>query len=106
MREDTYDGETVELPKAKSKEGIRCDACPVLCLVKPNGFGACDRYTNIDGVLTRTDPLVITQKPDSKVVKFLDGMVRGMAMSSTMRRCLSRASARRRPTLITNPRRL
>ncbi len=73
MREDTYDGETVDLPKAKSKDGIRCDACPVLCLVKPNSFGACDRYTNIDGVLTRTDPLVITQKPDSKVVKFLDG---------------------------------
>ena len=72
MREDTYDGETVDLPKAKSKDGIRCDACPVLCLVKPNSFGACDRYTNIDGVLTRTDALVITQKPDAKVMKFLD----------------------------------
>ena len=73
MREDTNESETVELPKAKSKDGIRCDACPVLCLVKPNSFGACDRYTNIDGVLTRTDPLVITQQSDSKVVKFLDG---------------------------------
>ena len=72
MREDTYEGETIDLPKAKSKGGIRCDACPVLCLVKPNSFGACDRYTNIDGVLTRTDALVITQKSDTKVVKFLD----------------------------------
>ncbi len=73
MREDTNESETAELPKAKSKDGIRCDACPVLCLVKPNSFGACDRYTNIDGVLTRTDPLVIFQNPDTKVVKFLDG---------------------------------
>ena len=72
MREDTYEGETVDLPKARSKDGIRCDACPVLCLVKPNSFGACDRYTNIAGVLTRTDPLVITQKPDTQVVKFLE----------------------------------
>ena len=50
MRDDTNESETAELPKARSKDGIRCDACPVLCLVKPNSFGACDRYTNIDGV--------------------------------------------------------
>ena len=71
MREDTYQGEVVEQPKAKMKDGIRCDACPVLCLVKPNDFGACDRYTNIEGKLTRVDPLVITQRPDAKLVKFL-----------------------------------
>ena len=41
-----------KLGLAKSKDGIRCDACPVLCLVKPDDFGACDRYTNIDGKLT------------------------------------------------------
>src|SRR5471032_884574 len=71
MREDTYQGEVVDSPKAKNAKGIRCDACPVLCLVKPNDFGACDRYTNVDGKLTRVDPLVITQRPDAKLVKFL-----------------------------------
>src|SRR3990172_6218319 len=72
MREDTYQGEVVASPMAKDAKGIRCDACPVLCLVKPNDFGACDRYTSIDGKLTRVDPLVITQKPDARLVKFLD----------------------------------
>jgi 6-hydroxynicotinate reductase len=71
MREDTYNGEVIEAPKASSKDGIRCDACPVLCLIKPGSTGACERYTNIGGVLTRIDPLVITQKPDVNVVEFL-----------------------------------
>jgi 6-hydroxynicotinate reductase len=71
MREDTYTGEVIEAPQAKTKDGIRCDACPVLCLIKPGSTGACDRYTNIDGVLTRIDPLVITTKPGAKVVEFL-----------------------------------
>ena len=71
MRDDTYEGEVVASPASKTKDNIRCDACPVLCLIKPNSVGACDRYTNIDGVLTRTDPLIITQKPDTKVVEFL-----------------------------------
>ena len=71
MRSDTYHGEVVESPKAKSAEGIRCDACPVLCLIKPGKTGACDRYTNVGGVLTRIDPLVITQRPETNVVAFL-----------------------------------
>ena len=71
MRHDTYHGEVIEAPKAKSAEGIRCDACPVLCLIKPGKTGACDRYTNVDGVLTRVDPLVIAQKPETRVVPFL-----------------------------------
>ncbi len=72
MREDTYVGEVVEAPKAQGKEGIRCDACPVLCLIKPNSTGACDRYTNVDGVLTRTDPLVLMHRAERQVVPFLD----------------------------------
>jgi hypothetical protein len=35
---------------------IRCDACPVMCYIKPGLTGACDRYANAGGVLTRTDP--------------------------------------------------
>ena len=35
---------------------IRCDACPVLCRIRPGRAGACSRYANQDGVLVRTDP--------------------------------------------------
>ncbi|MGO8915689.1 MAG: 6-hydroxynicotinate reductase [Stellaceae bacterium] len=40
---------------------VTCDACPVLCRIRPGKAGACDRYANIDGVLTRTDPMVLAQ---------------------------------------------
>ena len=55
-------------------EGIvTCDACPVLCRIRPGRSGACDRYGNVGGVLTRLDPFVVTQKvaeKDGKVVPF------------------------------------
>jgi hypothetical protein len=35
---------------------IRCDACPVLCRIRPGRAGACSRYANEDGQLVRTDP--------------------------------------------------
>lgn len=42
---------------AAEGEGIiRCDACPVLCRIRPGRAGACSRYANQDGVLVRTDP--------------------------------------------------
>ena len=53
---------------------ITCDACPVLCRIRPGRTGACDRYGNVDGVLTRTDPLVVTQQvvdDRGQVVPFL-----------------------------------
>jgi hypothetical protein len=71
-KQDTYEGEVVESPTRATREGIRCDACPVLCLLKPGSAGACDRYTNVDGKLTRVDPLVITTRPGADVVRFLD----------------------------------
>jgi hypothetical protein len=71
MRNDTSDGPFVENPLAKPRDGVRCDACPVLCLIKPGRVGACDRYTNVAGVLTRVDPLVVTQRPGTRVVEFL-----------------------------------
>ncbi len=70
--QDTYAGEVVESPTRATKGGIRCDACPVLCLIKPGSTGACDRYTNVDGSLTRTDPLLLTARPGVDVVRFLD----------------------------------
>ena len=39
---------------------IICNACPVLCNISAGRSGACDRYANVDGILTRLDPLVLT----------------------------------------------
>jgi 6-hydroxynicotinate reductase len=43
-------------------EKVRCDACPVLCIIKPGSAGACDRYANADGVLVRVDPQVVLER--------------------------------------------
>ncbi len=40
-------------------EKITCDACPVLCQIGEGRTGACDRYGNVKGVLTRLDPLLM-----------------------------------------------
>jgi hypothetical protein len=49
------------------QEGIvTCDACPVLCRIRPGRAGACDRYGNVNGVLTRTDPMVIVSRNAAK----------------------------------------
>ena len=51
---------------------VRCDACPVLCRIRPGRAGACHRYANEEGRLIRTDPLVLLQSA-GQVVPFLDG---------------------------------
>jgi 6-hydroxynicotinate reductase len=38
---------------------VTCDACPVLCRIRPGRTGACDRYGNVDGRLARMDPLLV-----------------------------------------------
>jgi len=51
---------TALLGAREGNEGIvRCDACPVLCRIRPGRAGACSRYANVDGALVRTDPLVL-----------------------------------------------
>jgi hypothetical protein len=46
-------------------EIVTCDACPVLCRIRPGKTGACDRYGNIEGRLTRMDPLtVLARRPE------------------------------------------
>ncbi len=46
-----------------SDDGIvTCDACPVLCRIRPGKTGACDRYGNVDGKLARMDPFVLAQR--------------------------------------------
>ncbi len=60
----------------EGKDGIiRCDACPVLCRIRPGRAGACARYANEDSRLIRTDPLVLTEraaKDGGAMVPFLD----------------------------------
>ena len=41
---------------------VRCDACPVLCRIRPGRGGACDRYANVEGTLVRTDPVVFMER--------------------------------------------
>ena len=41
---------------------VRCDACPVMCIIRPGQAGACDRYANDGGTLVRVDPHVILQR--------------------------------------------
>jgi 6-hydroxynicotinate reductase len=62
---------------AEGDEGvIRCDACPVLCRIRPGRAGACARYANQDGLLVRTDPVVLLERAvehGDKLVAFADG---------------------------------
>ena len=46
---------------------VVCDACPVLCRIRAGKTGACDRYANVAGVLTRTDPMVLAQASEALV---------------------------------------
>ncbi|WP_127090682.1 6-hydroxynicotinate reductase [Aquabacter cavernae] len=53
--------DTAPAPKAADQK-IRCDACPVMCYIKPGMTGACDRYANDDGELVRVDPHVVLDR--------------------------------------------
>lgn len=56
-------------------DAIRCDACPVLCYIKPGRTGACDRYGNHEGKLVRLDPHVVLDRAVERgdtVIPFLE----------------------------------
>jgi hypothetical protein len=56
-------------------DAIRCDACPVLCYIKPGRTGSCDRYGNKYGTLVRLDPHVVLERAVGRgesVVPFLE----------------------------------
>jgi 6-hydroxynicotinate reductase len=75
MREDTTPESADALDTPVPAGNVRCDACPVLCIIRPGKTGACDRYANVDGNLARVDPLVIAQRVEGNggaVVRFLD----------------------------------
>ena len=46
----------------KADDKIRCDACPVMCYIRPGMAGACDRYANAHGTLIRVDPVVLLRR--------------------------------------------
>jgi hypothetical protein len=41
---------------------VICNACPVLCQISEGRTGACDRWGNFNGVLTRVDPVMLFKK--------------------------------------------
>jgi len=41
---------------------VRCDACPILCRIRPGRAGACARYANENGHLVRTDPVLLLDR--------------------------------------------
>ena len=47
---------------ATADDKIRCDACPVMCYIRPGAAGACDRYANHNGELVRVDPHIVLQQ--------------------------------------------
>ncbi|MCC7281908.1 MAG: 6-hydroxynicotinate reductase [Acetobacteraceae bacterium] len=51
----------------RGQDIVVCDACPVLCRIRPGRSGACDRYANRDGALVRMDPLVVLARAHEAV---------------------------------------
>ena len=53
------DAAALDAAAAPAPDIVTCDACPVLCRIRPGKTGACDRYGNVEGRLTRMDPLTV-----------------------------------------------
>ena len=60
-------------PERMAQNKIQCDACPVLCQISEGRLGACDRWGNVAGRLTRTDPVVLMRRADIEVVATRQG---------------------------------
>ena len=54
---------------------IICNACPVVCQIAVGRSGACDRYANVDGALTRVDPVLMFKGPGDQL--FVTGVGAG-----------------------------
>src|SRR5712672_420372 len=66
---------TAPEPLVPDDDAIRCDACPVLCYIKPGRTGSCDRYGNHEGKLVRLDPHIVLDRVlerGESVVPFLE----------------------------------
>ncbi len=62
IEQESNAGNPARRPDRDEQNIIRCDACPVLCRIKPGRTGSCDRYGNRDGQLVRMDPLTLTRR--------------------------------------------
>src|ERR1700738_2795611 len=51
---------------AATGDKIRCDACRVMCYIRPGAAGACDRYANHNGELVRVDPHIVLEQSVSQ----------------------------------------
>jgi 6-hydroxynicotinate reductase len=72
---DSADRAPHDATERPADDAIRCDACPVLCYIKPGRTGSCDRYANHDGQLVRLDPHVLLDQAVSRgdsLVPFLE----------------------------------
>ena len=91
------DGQPVVLersraPEHMAAEKVRCEACPVLCQISPGKLGACDRYGNVGGVLTRTDVLHLVAKPGADLVAWQAAQTGGAIDGSLLANCKEDAS--------------
>jgi len=55
-------------PEKMASNKVLCDACPVLCQISNGRLGACDRWGNVGGKLTRMDPVVLMRRSGTEVV--------------------------------------
>ncbi|MCP5038148.1 MAG: 6-hydroxynicotinate reductase [Rhodobacteraceae bacterium] len=55
---DTPHGST-KAPAKETPQRIRCNACPIMCIMLEGRRGVCDRYANEAGKVVRCDPLTI-----------------------------------------------
>lgn len=55
-------------PEKMAPNKVLCDACPVLCQISEGRLGACDRWGNVGGKLTRMDPVVLMKRPGVELV--------------------------------------
>src|SRR4051795_5485739 len=66
MSETASPGQPEVIPPEKGGAAgdlVTCDACPVLCRIRPGRTGACDRYGNVDSRLARLDPIGLAHRP-------------------------------------------
>jgi len=71
---------------AKADDIVVCDACPVLCRIRAGKTGACDRYGNVDGKLTRLDSMLVAEQVVARggaMVPFREGDWSGNLLHGT-----------------------
>jgi hypothetical protein len=67
-------------PPRMAANKVQCDACPILCQITEGRTGACDRWGNVGGRLTRLDPLRLIEHadgPGSDTPVFVSGVGSG-----------------------------